>query len=104
MNTRTVTQVEVWFLFLNPMVGRMEERSLVATALSKESMIEWYNQQVAPELWHDGRYNKTFIQGSRLEWYNPVSWMGGGFEPNDYGQGLFSEWVNEDIVHTMPMI
>lgn len=100
METRQITQVKIYFLILNMMRDRMEGRSMVATAYSKEALCNWYQSLLVPEGYSDTEsdsdyvktYHKSFQKGSALEWYNTTNLD----VINDWGHGVFEEWVNQE--------
>ena len=104
METRTIQQVLIHKLIMNPMNGRTEDSSLVAWSTDKNSLINWYDNEKEIEPYTDVQENygfenstrnwhKTFKKGSCLEWLNPLDSLE---EINRYGQGMQSEWVNEE--------
>ena len=107
METRQITQVKVYKLVLNPMRGNTENASMMAIALDKQKLLQWYESQKAPAPFveagsgsfecHGGSHNwhKTFNSGSPLEWCNPMD----SIEPNHYGHGIQEEWVTEDSLN-----
>jgi len=110
IQTRTITQVLVWKLILNPMTSNTESSELVAWSDDKDKLLEWYNNHIVTPYTENGHstfechgtshdWYKTFEKGSILEWYNPMSPDG---TVNHYGQGLQCEWVNEDILPNIP--
>src|SRR3990167_8385740 len=81
METRTVTQVKVWMIYLNPMTGHTQERDLVAWSDDKEILLKWYEDQKTEPYTEEGppsfdihglthKWNKVFKKGGPLEWYN----------------------------------
>lgn len=95
METRTVQQVLIHKLIMNPMTGRTEDANLVAWSTDKNSLINWYNNELESEPYSDGNWHKTFKKESHLEWYNPIY----DLEKLDhYGQGVQKEWVNEEFL------
>jgi hypothetical protein len=110
VETRQVTQVMVWKLILNPMRANTEASNLVACSDDKDKLINWYKSQLTEPYSDNGspsfechgdshNWYKVFAKGSQLEWYNPMS---PDCTVNHYGQGLQSEWVNEDILSNIP--
>lgn len=95
METRTITQVRIYTLALNPMTGRAEERRIVALSTDYNKLVAWYNDQLAPEPWHDRRmWCKVFRAGSPLEWFNPAY----SLELNQtgpYRHGIGDMWIPE---------
>lgn len=103
---RTITQVLIFKLVMNPMRGNTENSHLVAWSDDKEKLIEFYNnEKVTPYIdngtpsfeCHGDSHNwyKSFKNGSPLEWYNPID----DFDTeNRYGQGIIEEWVDENIL------
>lgn len=94
METRTITQVRVYKLILNPMTANAEAGEIVAISTDYQKLVDWYESQKAPEMWRDGRWNKTFAEGSPLEWYNPDNIELNA--PSCFGQGIRDEWVKEE--------
>ncbi len=103
---KTITQVLIWKLVLNPMTARTEAAELVAWSDDKDKLIEWYrSQMVEPYVetnlsslgFHgkDYKWHKTFAKNSKLEWYNPTFDDG---SISSYGHGLHSEWIDEDAL------
>ena len=95
MEARTVNEVRLYKLVLNNMQApKIEMGTLVAVSGDYDKLVNWYKSQLAPAMWRDGRWGKTFAQGTPLEWYNPAS----SLELNDtypFGQGISDEWVRE---------
>lgn len=95
MEARTVTEVRVYKLVLNNMQApKIEMGEIVAISGDYDKLVNWYNSQLAPQMWRDGRWGKTFAQGTPLEWYNPAR----SLELNDtypFGHGISDEWVRE---------
>lgn len=105
METRTITQVKVWELILNPMRSNTESCDLVAWSDDRDKLLQWYKSKIVEPYTDNGspsfechgsshNWHKVFEKGSELEWYNPMDSEEG--IPNHYGQGLQSEWVDED--------
>ena len=116
METRTITQVKIYKLVLNPMRGRTEANELVAAAYEKQALFDLMQRDYEP--WQDvgqhaasgnsplGQYSnpehkwqKPFKKGSSLEWYNKPNPFEDGFGdgiPNNYGVGIHEQWVEED--------
>ena len=93
METRTITQVRIYTLALNPMAGRAEERRIVALSGDYDRLVAWYRDQMVPE-WRDGQWYKYFRQGSPLEWFNPAFSL--ELSQNaPYGHGISDEWMSE---------
>ena len=97
METRTVTQVRVYKLILNDMRdAHVETCTIAAISTEYEKLVEWYNSQLAPKVWRDGRWGKTFVEGSPLEWYNPAADLElNAYDP--FNQGIRDEWVSEEV-------
>jgi hypothetical protein len=95
METRTVTQVLIYKLILNPMMDRMEARRLAVLATDRQKLIDFVEQEKAPEPWRDGNWGKVFKKGSPLEWFNPPppSTLEG---LDRWGHWIESEWLNAD--------
>lgn len=95
METRTITQVRLYKLILNPMQApQIEIGEIVAVSTEYEKLVEWYKSQLAPEPWRDGRWYKVFAEGTPLEWYNPENIELNA--PCSFGHGIKDEWVTEE--------
>lgn len=91
METRTITEVRIYVLGLNPMRGGAEERRVVALSTDYDRLVAWYHNQMVPE-WRDGLWRKYFRAGTPLEWYNPAPRL----ELNQhapYGHGIGDVWM-----------
>jgi hypothetical protein len=90
METRTVEQVKVYYLIMNPVTDKAESGRIAMMSTSRENLISAYeNEQVA--IYDDSNFRKVFKQGGPLEWYNPV-WTFDGVDP--FGHGLSEDWVD----------
>ena len=95
MKIRIVCQVKVYKLLSNNMTSaKIEYSDLAAFSDDKERLMNWYQQQFAPEPyneeWFDGWiFQKTFNKGSLLEWFNPMNEI--------FNQGLYEEWIDRKI-------
>ena len=95
METRIVRQVKVYKLLLNDMTSaKIEYMDLAAFSDNKERLLNWYQQQFAPEPYNEEGVNgwifqKTFKKGSLLEWFNPMNEI--------YKQCIHEEWVDRKI-------
>jgi len=96
METRTITQVRVYKLILNPMTANAEAGELVAASTDYQKLVDWYNSQKAPEPWRDGQWNKVFAEGSPLEWHNPADNLELN-APDIFNHGIRDEWVAESV-------
>ena len=74
-------------LVLNDMrESNVENIHAVKISTNKQELVDWYNAQKV-EPYHDGRWGKTFKQGSELEWFNPVYDLN---IENDYWGGIYT--------------
>ena len=96
MKIRIVCQVKVFKLLLNDMTSaKIEYMDLAAFSDDKERLLNWYQQQFAPEPYHEKHYftgclyYKTFKKNSLLEWFNPMH--------ESLKQGIHEEWVDRKI-------
>lgn len=89
METRTITQVKIYKLLLNPMPANFENINMVAIAYDKQHLIDWY-ESLKVEPYEDENWYKVFKRGSKLEWYNPI-------EYSDYG-GIQEEWTTQEAI------
>lgn len=73
METRTIEQVRVFKLLMNPMPSNFENFRIVALSYDENKLKEFVeNEKVEP--YKDGKWHKTFKQGGPLEWMNPMNW------------------------------
>lgn len=87
-------------LALNPVTDRLESKRDVAWSEDRESLVRWMlnqrhlDENGQPSYWNDGRYGKSFKQGSPLERYNLPreqsfdSQDDRPYAPNSYGHGI----------------
>lgn len=95
METRTIQQILIYKLIMNPMTGRTEDSEIVAWSTERDSLINWYSNQLESKQYLDSNWRKTFKKESTLEWYNLLYNLE---EINSYGQGIQEEWVNEEHI------
>ena len=97
METRTITQVRIYKLILNPMAGRCEDGEIVAISGDYNRLVRWCEEQKAPTPYRDddGWY-RTFADGTPLHWYNPADTLELNC-PDHWGHGITDEWVKEDV-------
>lgn len=89
MEKRTIEQVKVFKLMMNPMPSNFENFRIVALSYDEDKLKEFVeNEKVEP--YKDGKWHKTFKKGGPLEWMNPMNW-------ND-NTGIFAEWATESSV------
>lgn len=97
MKTRSIQEVRIYILVLNPINGAAEDGSIVAISDDYSRLVGWYQDRFASEQWKDGSWHKTFTKDSPLEWYNPCY----SLELNDaqpFGHGIHDEWIStEDL-------
>lgn len=89
METRTIEQVKIYKLLLNPMPANYEKVNMVAIAYDKQHLMDWY-ESLKVEPYKDGKWHKVFKKGSKLEWSNPI-------EYSDYG-GIQEEWTTQEAI------
>jgi hypothetical protein len=106
VKTRTIQQVLIHKLVMNPMRGNTENSQLVAWSDDKDKLVNFYNNEKVESYTNEGspsfechgdshKWYKSFKLGGILEWYNPID----SFEhPNRYGQGIQQEWVDLEIL------
>lgn len=104
---RTVTDVQLFVLYLNKVIDHIEDMTAVAISTDYDKLVSWYNEQKAPEKYRDEEDHvrnmignpiyKTFKRGSLLEYYNPcptTTLIEG--RPTQYYGGICSQWFPED--------
>ena len=100
--TRTVTQVKIWKLIMNPVWDRLESRQIVVWSDDKEKLVNYYNQsKVEPYQEESGRggghkWYLNFSPTSFMHKFNPLDTP--SLDPNDWGHGIFWEWVDSEII------
>ena len=93
METRTITQIKVYYLVMNGVYDNAEGGSIAAVSTSRERLMEFYNRQLLPteERYRDdmGMF-RSFREGP-LHNYNPLY----SLNPNDsfHGHGLREDWM-----------
>ena len=91
METRTITQVKIYFLVMNGVYDNAEYGSITVVSTSKDRLHGYYESQLLPyeERFRDdcGMY-RSFRQGPLYD-FNPLS----SFEPNWHGHGMKEEWL-----------
>lgn len=101
MEARSVTQVRIYKLILNPMAGRCEAGEIVAISGDYNRLVSWYEEQKLPTPYRDdGGWYRTFAEGSPLHWYNPADSLELNY-PDYFGHGITDEWINEDVWHSI---
>ena len=89
METRSVEQTKIYFLVMNPVTDRAESGNIVLVSTSRDSIINFYNNERV-ETYSDDRFRKSFRQGGPFEWYNLL------YDFNNvshFGHGIKEEWV-----------
>ena len=84
METRQVTEVRVYYLILNPVTGKANDRKIAAMSYDREKLEYWVDMLKEPESYKDGGFLKRFRKDSPLEMFN--SWIGSGL-------GILDDWV-----------
>jgi hypothetical protein len=92
METRTITQVKIYYLIMNPVTDRAESGVINVMSLEKDRLVSFYNNEFV-EPYKDDRFHKVFRQGGLLEWYNRLSSLEG---LDHFGHGLKEEWIDLD--------
>ena len=104
METRTVTQYKIYVLHLNDMRSSNIEMSEIALISFYKEDLKEYMRSKKVETYRDGRWGKTFEQGSVLEWFNsPHDIDSCNLEDSTWGtHGIGEEWVSEDSLESLP--
>jgi hypothetical protein len=90
METRTITQVKIYKLQLNPMMANFEKVNIVAIAYDLQKLMDWYlDLKVLP--YQEDRWHKVFKKGSKLEWYNSME--------DNSNCGIEEEWTTEEAIN-----
>ncbi len=90
METRTIQQVKVYCLIMNPVTDRAESGRISVMSFDKDRLVKFYEDEIV-ESYDDDRFRKVFRKGGPLEWYNPL-WT---LESIDsFGHGLREEWID----------
>lgn len=90
METRTIQQVKVYCLIMNPMTDRAESGRISVMSFDKDRLVKFYEDEIS-EPYDDDRFRKVFKKGGPLEWYNPL-WTLEGVD--SFGHGLREEWID----------
>ena len=91
MEIRTINQIKIHYLVMNPMADRTEASQIVVMSDDKQRLINYYTDNMV-EPYDDGRFRKVFRKNTPLEWYNPITLDG---YLDHWGHGMKSEWVDE---------
>lgn len=95
METRQVTQVKLYYLYMNGVWDNAEGGSIAAVSTSKDRLISLYHEHLLPqgEGFRDelNRY-RSFKSGPFYD-YNPLPDL---MENYQWAHGLKSDWVLED--------
>ena len=91
METRTIEQVKIYKLILNPIRANYEATNIAAVSYDKQHLIDWYESLKVKPYVDEGRWSKSFKKGSPLEWYNTI----------EYGDHctLEEEWTTQDDIN-----
>lgn len=101
VEVRTVNQVRIYLLVMNPMQDRTESRTIAAISDDYQKLVNWIKGEKHPEgYWKDDRWSKSFKANSVLEWFNPPDRLELN-QLNHYGHGIKDEWVMEDAYKDM---
>lgn len=104
MQKRTIEEVLIYKLAMNPMRSNTETAEVVATSYNRQALVKWRDDQLADEPWEDEgdpsfschgdshTWFKWFKKGSDLEWYNGCDLDKIG----TFGHGIHEEWVVND--------
>ena len=99
METRTITQVKIYFLAMNGVYDSAEGGSIAAVSTGRDKLIEYYRSQLLPdnERFRDtyGRY-RSFKKGP-LHDYNPLYTF--DTKSDAFGHGLREEWIPEEDLY-----
>lgn len=105
METRTVDQVKVFVLRLNPVTAAAQVLRPVMCATSVDALKARYGEEKAPEHYTDtDGYHKTFKKDGLLEMYNGIGVAECWWDPtnwsNQFNPGVMAHWVNiESIIN-----
>jgi hypothetical protein len=97
MEKRTIEQIKIYYLVMNPVTDRAESGRIAMVSYDKDKLIATYQSEIV-EVYSDDRFRKSFRQGGPLEWYNTLWNMDG---PDHFGHGLHTEWVDSDNLETL---
>lgn len=107
VKTRTVTQVLLFKLVLNPMQANTETAEIAAWSDDEEKLMKFYKEELVEPYREEGspsfiahgsshEWVKSFRKGGPLEWYNPLYNLDGDI--NHWGHGIHTEWVDQIII------
>ena len=98
MEKRTVSQVKLFRLTLNPVTEKFEVSRLAAVSTNYDALVKYYEGEVSERTYRgeDGCL-RVFKKGSKLENYHLTASVELGHV--DYcGHGVSEDWVNEDVL------
>ena len=102
METRQITQVHIYYLVLNGVYDRCEDRNVVAVSGEPSTLISLYNENLLPD---EERYRdelnrfRSFRKGI-LHDYNPVPFFLNSVECYD-GLGIRDTWIDENELYNI---
>lgn len=95
METRQVTQVKIYYLFMNGVYDNAEDGSIAAVSTSKDRLIWAYRENLLPqeERFRDEFHRYRSFKSGPFYDYNPLPDL---MENYQWAHGLKSDWVLED--------
>lgn len=109
METRQKIEYKIYYLALSDMRGNVDRTNVIACFDDLEKLKNWYNKQVGPWVDKNGGadnfgkvhdYQKHFLKGSPLEWYNSAISLEPKEHPDFFG-GVGYQWV-ENLQFRIP--
>jgi len=97
METRTIQQVKIYYLVMNPVTDRAESGRITMMSFDKDRLIGKYNEEFT-EPYDDDRFRKVFKKNGPLEWINPLYTLE---NVDSFNHGLVEDWVDSTNVEIL---
>lgn len=94
METRQITQIKMYFLIMNSVCQRSEDRVSVVCSFEEKNIADFYSNNLREPYRDVSGFMRYFEEGSPLYNFNSVDLIGVDY----YGHGVISMWVNEEDV------
>ena len=94
METRQINQVKMYFLIMNSVYQRFEDRTAVVCSYEEKNIVDFYSNNSREPYRDVSGFMRYFDEDSPLYDFNPVGLIG----VDNFGHGVISMWVNEEEV------
>lgn len=100
METRQITQGHIYYLVMNGVYDRCEDRNVAAVSEDLNVLLSFYNENLLPyeERYRDDNHMYRSFKKGLLHNYNPVPFELTGVQNYD-GLGIKDAWVDRDALY-----